>query len=209
VAHRNRIQFLTRLLVEETHRWKSRGKTMRIFDLGCGPAGEIQQFLTNDAISNDAAFTLLDFNDETLEHTDKILRDLQIKFDRRTKIHLIKKSVHQVLKEEAKPGRNQERFELIYCAGLFDYLSDRVCKRLMNIFYSMLEPGGLLVATNVDASNPSRNTMEYLLEWHLTYRTEKQMAALIPDQAPVASADIGSDETGVNLYLQVRKGDAH
>ncbi len=64
---------------------------------------------------------------------------------RTTQIDLIKKSVHQVLKEEAKPGVNPPRYDLIYCAGIFDYLSDRICKRLMNIFYSMLEPGGLLI----------------------------------------------------------------
>jgi extracellular factor (EF) 3-hydroxypalmitic acid methyl ester biosynthesis protein len=205
-AHRNRIKHLSRLLVDETYRWKSAGRPMRIFDLGCGPAGEVQQFLELDEISDYASFTLLDFNDETLDHAGKILQDLQVKFGRRTKIELIKKSVHQLLKEEAKPLSDQQRYEFIYCAGLFDYLSDRICKRLMNIFYAMLAPGGLLIATNVDISNPSRNTMEYLLEWHLTYRGEKQLEALIPDQAPAGSAEIGSDETGVNRYLQVRKG---
>jgi extracellular factor (EF) 3-hydroxypalmitic acid methyl ester biosynthesis protein len=206
-AHRNRIQFLTRLLAEETRRRASRGQPIRIFDLGCGPAGEVQQFLSQDAICNYASFTLLDFNDETLVYTGKVLVDLKSKFDRRTRIDLIKKSVHQFLKEEAKPGLNQSRFDMIYCAGIFDYLSDRICKRLMNIFYSMLEPGGLLVATNVDASNPSRNGMEYLLEWHLTYRSVEQLKALVPDQSPAGSAHIRSDETGVNHYIEVRKSD--
>jgi extracellular factor (EF) 3-hydroxypalmitic acid methyl ester biosynthesis protein len=64
------------------------------------------------------------------------------------------------------------------------------------------------VATNVDASNPSRNTMEYLLEWHLIYRSEEQLKALIPDEAPATSADISYDKTGVNLYFEVRKLDA-
>jgi len=207
-AHRNRIQFLTKLLSEETRRRVSRDQPMRIFDLGCGPAGEIQQFLSEDAVCNHAIFTLLDFNDETLEHTGKVLRDLRSKFGRTTKIDLIKKSVHQVLKEEAKTCANQPRYELIYCAGIFDYLSDRICKRLMNVFYGMLAPGGLLVATNVDASNPSRNGMEYLLEWHLTYRNGEQLKALIPDQAPAGSAQIRCDTTGVNLYIEVRKSDA-
>lgn len=206
-AHRNRIQFLAKLLGEETRRRASRGQPMRIFDLGCGPAREVQQFLSQDAISDHANFTLLDFNDETLEYTGKVLVDLRAKFGRSTKIDLIKKSVHQVLKEEAKPGVNQPRYDLIYCAGVFDYLSDRICKRLMNIFYSMLEPGGLLVATNVDASNPSRNGMEYLLEWHLNYRNVKQLKALVPDQSPAGSAHIRSDETGVNHYIEVRKSD--
>ncbi|MCM3903788.1 MAG: class I SAM-dependent methyltransferase [Pyrinomonadaceae bacterium] len=206
-AHRNRIQHLSKRLIEETRQRQSRGQPIRIFDLGCGPAAEVQQFLSRDAISNHASFTLLDFNDETLEHAGKILRDVRSKFDRSTKIELIKKSVHQILKEEGKPGVNQSRFDLIYCAGLFDYLSDRICKRLMNIFYSMLESGGLLVATNVDASNPSRNTMEYLLEWHLIYRNSEQLKALIPDEAAAGSAQIKSDETGVNLYLEIRKSD--
>ncbi|HEX2230339.1 MAG TPA: class I SAM-dependent methyltransferase, partial [Candidatus Binatia bacterium] len=206
-AHRNRIKYLTRLLVDETCRCKTQGRPMRIFDLGCGPAAEVQQFLESDEVSDYASFTLLDFNDETLDHADKALRELQAKFSRRTKIELVKKSVHQLLKEEGKPALNQQRYDLIYCAGLFDYLSDRICKRLMNIFYSMLAPGGLLVATNVDISNPSRNTMEYLLEWHLTYRGGKQLEALIPDKASACSAKIDSDETGVNLYLQVRKTD--
>ncbi len=71
----------------------------------------------------------------------------------------------------------------------------------------MLEPGGLLIGTNVDASNPSRNGMEYLLEWHLIYRSEEQLKALIPDRAPAEEVHIRSDETGVNLYIEVRKSD--
>ncbi len=114
---------------------------MRIFDLGCGPAWEVQQFLAQDAISNHASFTFVDFNDETLEHVGTVLGDLKCQFERTTRIDLIKKSVHQVLKEEAKPGLNPPHYELIYCAGIFDYLSDRICKRLMNIFYSCWSPG--------------------------------------------------------------------
>ena len=73
----------------------------------------------------------------------------------------------------------------------------------------MLEPGGLLIVTNVDASNPSRTGMEYLLEWHLIYRNVQQLKALMPDEAPQGSANILSDETGVNHYLEVRKFDDH
>jgi extracellular factor (EF) 3-hydroxypalmitic acid methyl ester biosynthesis protein len=206
-AHRNRIQYLTKRLLEETRRRQSLRRTMRIFDLGCGPAWEVQQFLSQDAVSNHASFSLLDFNDETLEHAGTVLEDLKRKFGRITKIDLMKKSVHQFLKEEGKPLPDRPRYDLIYCAGIFDYLSDRICKRLMNIFYSMLEPGGLLIGTNVDTSNPSRNGMEYLLEWHLTYRNGQQLKALIPDEAPTGSARIMSDETGVNHYIEVRKSD--
>ena len=204
-AHRNRIKYLNKLLAQETRRAAHEGHHARIFNLGCGPAGEVQKFLTQDEVCNHASFTLLDFNDETLQHTTKVLEDLRSRFSRRTKIEIVKKSVHQVLKEEVKPGANQQMYDFIYCAGVFDYLSDRICKRLMNIFYGMLEPGGLLVATNVDASNPSRNGMEYLLEWHLIHRNAAQLKNLIPDRAPPGSGHINSEETGVNIYIEVRK----
>jgi extracellular factor (EF) 3-hydroxypalmitic acid methyl ester biosynthesis protein len=205
LAHRNRIHYLTGRLIQETRQRQARREPMRIFDLGCGPAWEVQQFLAGDSASDYASFTLVDFNDETLEHAGSILEGLKAEWKRATKIALLKKSVHQFLKEELKPGLQQPRYEMIYCAGIFDYLSDRVCKRLMNMFYAMLEPGGLLIATNVDASNPSKNGMEYLLEWHLTYRNAQQLTALLPDDAPEGSAQLLSDETGVNRYLEVRK----
>ena len=204
-AHRNRIIYLRERLREETTRMVRQGKVARIFNLGCGPAGEIQKFLAEDDLSDRASFTLLDFNDETLAHTGKLLDDLKRRYSRTTPLHMVKKSVHQVLKDGSRITSDQERYDFVYCAGLFDYLSDRICKRLMNIFYDMLAPGGLLVATNVDASNPNRQTMEYVLEWHLIYRNSEQLNSLNPDNAPPGSFTVKSDNTGVNIYLEVRK----
>ena len=78
------------------------GQTARIFNLGCGPAGEVQNFLSQDEYAIIPSFVLLDFNDETLQHTRKILEDLKNKYDRGTKIEIVKKSVHQVLREESQ-----------------------------------------------------------------------------------------------------------
>jgi extracellular factor (EF) 3-hydroxypalmitic acid methyl ester biosynthesis protein len=204
-AHRNRISYLTKIIARESRRMVRNGQAARIFNLGCGPAGEVQNFLSQDEVCNYTSFVLLDFNDETLQHTRKILEDLKSKYDRETKIEVVKKSVHQVLREESKPGAQQPGYDLVYCAGVFDYLSDRICKRLMDIFYYMLEPGGLFVATNIDASNPSRYGMEYLLDWHLIHRNSEQLYALIPERAQPENAQVKSDETGVNIYVEVRK----
>jgi extracellular factor (EF) 3-hydroxypalmitic acid methyl ester biosynthesis protein len=75
----------------------------------------------------------------------------------------------------------------------------------MNIFYDMLEPGGLLCVTNVDVANPWQKSLEFLLEWHLIHRNSTQLKALIPDRAPNDSARFRSDETGVNIFIEVRK----
>ena len=84
-------------------------------------------------------------------------------------------------------------------------MSDRICKRLMNIFYDLLAPGGLLIATNVDASKPFRHSMEFFLEWHLICRSQQQLAGLNPDKAPPGSFSVRNEETGVNVFIEVRK----
>ena len=113
--------------------------------------------------------------------------------------------MHQLLKEAGRPDPEAGRYDLVYCAGLFDYLSDRICQRLMNILYDQVAPGGLLISTNVDPSNPLRNGMEYLLEWHLIYRDQQQMKLLHPTASGPGDIRTLSDESGVNIYLEVRK----
>ena len=43
----------------------------------------------------------------------------------------------------ATQGGEEEftNYDILYCAGLFDYLSQRVCKRLVDLFCTMVRPG--------------------------------------------------------------------
>jgi extracellular factor (EF) 3-hydroxypalmitic acid methyl ester biosynthesis protein len=204
-GHRNRVVYLTNKLVEETWRCTRLGRSSRVLNLGCGPAMEVQNFLTHEELCDRANLTLLDFNDETLAHTGRILNEIKMKNRRMTQINLLKKSVHQILKEYSRPQPAGGEYDFIYCAGLFDYLNDKICRRLMSIFYSLLAPGGLLVATNVDASNPIRNTMEYIFEWHLVYRDAAQFESLRPEEAPPGSYTVRAETTGSNIFIEVRK----
>jgi len=206
-AHRNRIKYLAKKLEEETRRVHGLGRRAKIFNLGCGPAKEIQDFMREQDISDRADFSLLDFNDETIEHATGLLMESRKTHRRETGLNFFKKSVHQILKEAARPGQEMMpgTYDLVYCAGLFDYMSDRICKRLMNIFYDLLAPGGLLIATNVDASKPFRHSMELILEWHLICRNQAQFAALNPERAGPGQFTVTHEQTGVNVFIEVRK----
>ena len=204
LAHRNRIRYLTERLHEEVERAAAQGRKARIYNLGCGPAQEIQNFLSIDDLSSEMDATLLDFNDETLDNTSQTLEAIRQRYQRTCTIHLEKKSVHQLLKEGGRVI-SSAKYDVVYCAGLFDYLSDRICRRLLEIFYDLVAPGGLLIATNVHPSNPWRNWMEYLAEWHLVYRDEDQFMRLAPTKAPAGATVVKADETGVNIFMEVRK----
>jgi extracellular factor (EF) 3-hydroxypalmitic acid methyl ester biosynthesis protein len=206
-AHRNRIKYLTAKLAVEAGRVVRPGRRLRVLNLGCGPAKEVRDYMGEHEISNETSFTLLDFNEETLEHAGALIESARAKHGRTTEIDLRKRSVHQILKDASKPGSDMTpgSYDFIYCAGLFDYMSDRICKRLMNIFYDLLAPGGLLIATNVDASKPFRHSMEFILEWHLICRNQQQLAALNPDKAPPGAFTVTRESTGVNIFIEVRK----
>jgi extracellular factor (EF) 3-hydroxypalmitic acid methyl ester biosynthesis protein len=212
-AHRNRVAYLERRLHDETSRVLKQGRVPRVFNLACGPAAEVLRFLRGEGPAENAQLTLLDFNDETLQHLRRALEEVTRGRTCRSSVQLVKKSVHQMLKESAKSVGlpRQEQYDFVYCAGLFDYLSDQVCRRLMSLCYDLLAPGGLLLATNVsDAVNslhPFRYSMEYILDWHLIYRDRAALAGLAPERAPADGVSLLSEVSGVDLFVEVRKPD--
>jgi extracellular factor (EF) 3-hydroxypalmitic acid methyl ester biosynthesis protein len=205
-AHRNRIEFLKRRLIEETATATRAGRTARILDLGCGPAREIQDFLAESELSNHAEFTLMDFNEETLQHAAQALRQKQQQYRRNFSVQLVKRSVQQLLKDMVRADgiSRGNKFDFIYCAGLFDYLPDRTCKQLMTLFYQSLAPKGLVLTTNVSPFSPNRGSLELILDWHLIYRDAARVVELRPHGLSRDSACVSSDDTGVNVFLEVR-----
>ncbi|HSU55749.1 MAG TPA: class I SAM-dependent methyltransferase, partial [Candidatus Dormibacteraeota bacterium] len=206
-AHRNRIEFLCDTLLKETLRVSRAGRETRIYNIGCGPAHEVQQFLAEQPLSSNSVFTLVDFNEETIQYSQAQINQVCSRSGRVVRVNFVKRSVQAILKESgrtiARPPN--EQYDMVYCAGLFDYLSDPICRRLLAIMYDWLGPGGLLIATNVHPSNPMRKGMEHLLDWHLIYRTAPQLLSLKPRQVSDDAARSFSDHTGVNVFLELRK----
>jgi extracellular factor (EF) 3-hydroxypalmitic acid methyl ester biosynthesis protein len=206
VAHRNRIDFLVDLLRNECRARVASGKT-RVFNLACGPAVEVQRFLRECDESDLAEIDLLDFNAETLEYTRARINEARMSGGRETQVRYFQRSVHQLLRAATQGGEEDfNGYDIVYCAGLFDYLSQRVCKRLVELFCTMVRPNGRVIVTNVAASNPRKAWMEYVMEWNLIYRDTKDMENLVPDNQPVTSFSVKSDSTGVNLFLEIEIG---
>ena len=196
---------LVNRLMEETRRARPINDPVRILNIGCGPAVEVSRFLACSELSNACHFTLMDFNEQTLAHARKHLEQARSAHGRRTKFEWKHKSIHELLRNAAQSRNAVPEFDLVYCAGLYDYLTDRVCSRLTSLFYGMVKPGGLVVATNVHPSNPVRYYMEFLVEWYLVYRDEAKMQALARG---MPRPQITTDETGVNVFMDLRKPEA-
>lgn len=205
-AHRNRIQMLVDTFKEEVRRKLAKTRPVDVLCVGCGPAREVERFIREEPACEKFRFNLLDFEERTLQYTRRRMAQAMKEKNRDVEINYLHKSIHQLLKEVARQQKKSKKvkssYDLVYCAGLFDYLSDRVCKKLVELFYQWNRPDGLVVCTNVHPNNPDRHSMEHLLEWNLKYRDEGDMKELAPDEG---ERDIELDPTGVNIFLKIRK----
>jgi extracellular factor (EF) 3-hydroxypalmitic acid methyl ester biosynthesis protein len=212
LAHRNRLSALVGYLRDESIRVSRWNRPPRILNLGCGPALEVASFLQGAPLGCEPEFTLIDFNEETVRHVTSDLAEVCRRHGRHPVVRSIQRSVSQLLKEGVKARGLvvPTGCDLVYCAGLFDYLTDEVCELLLRVLYGLLVPGGLLLVTNVDASLNSsrgfRNSMEYMLDWKLVFRTGRALEALGAKTADdSAERRVESDLTGVNNFLTIRK----
>jgi extracellular factor (EF) 3-hydroxypalmitic acid methyl ester biosynthesis protein len=201
-AVRNRVGYLNARIIEEASRLAIRRAGVNIFCVACGPAWEAVNFVADHPLANQASIELLDFNEETLRRTEKNMAQTIQKHNRRTKVKTVKNSVQNLLRNK---GRRAGEFDLVYCSGLYDYLSDSVCLALNNQLYEMLAPGGLLVVGNFATDTPGRNLMEHLMDWFLIYRNQRELLALAPEPAGADNCRVRSEAAAANLFLEARK----
>jgi SAM-dependent methyltransferase len=71
------------------------------------------------------------------------------------------------------------RFDLIYAAGLYDYLDDTTAARLTRGMFSALKPGGRLLFANFCTGIADYGFMDAFMDWRLILRDEAEMQVLI------------------------------
>jgi extracellular factor (EF) 3-hydroxypalmitic acid methyl ester biosynthesis protein len=114
-----------------------------------------------------------------------------------------KGSVRQILAGRIDAGR----FDLVYAAGLFDYLAAPVAAALACRLFEMTHPGGTMLIPNFLPAAPDRGYMESFMDWQLTYRDHAEMRSLVDALPPTSVADfkIFDDDDETIVFLQVRK----
>jgi extracellular factor (EF) 3-hydroxypalmitic acid methyl ester biosynthesis protein len=191
------------------------GAPARVLALAAGPAIELRHVLANPPpITRPLELILLDQDESAHETAHGHLMRLLVERHRRTlpiTLTCLHFSVRQLLapqspEERHVASRTVADLDLVYSAGLYDYLSDRIAARLSRLMYSRLRAGGRLLMGNLVAAPDTTWMMEYVLGWELRYRTEDSMLALATGLSPVpASVRITRDETGHCIFLDVAR----
>lgn len=97
-------------------------------------------------------------------------------------------------------GRDDAKYDLIYSAGLFDYLPAKTASGLLDRLLGMLTPSGRLIVGNYTPENYGRGYMEGMMGWSLLYRSEAELEAFLQ---PEREHRMYRDEPGNVVYLEV------
>jgi extracellular factor (EF) 3-hydroxypalmitic acid methyl ester biosynthesis protein len=94
---------------------------------------------------------------------------------------------------------------LVYAAGLYDYLEADLARALTATLFQMLAPGGRLLIANFTPATHDAAFMEAFMDWRLVYRTAPEVLALA-DEVPhgcVAAIEQFYDDNGHVAYMRV------
>ena len=151
-------------LIDEVVANQGVGK-VRILSIAAGHLreAELSSTLKNGEV---AEFIALDQDKESLEIIERDYAQYGVS--------VRQSSVFQLLKNRD----DLAGFDLVYAAGLFDYLEQPTAKRLVERMHDLLHPGGKLLIANFTHNIPDAGYMETFMDWWLIYRNEDEMVSL-------------------------------
>jgi SAM-dependent methyltransferase len=190
--HRNKVQLQADLILKCCRSKKA----PRVLSLGCGGARDLR--MIGSLLENsDAEFVLCDSDPDALEFARA---QLGVLADRSTFVH---GKVPRVVNRLKSLGK----FDLVVAGGLFDYLPDRWIELMLSeIWRGLLNEHGQLFFTNIAVDNPYRVWMEYLADWSLIERSEKDIERLCRDAGiDDCAISITRDETNLALMISVHR----
>jgi hypothetical protein len=109
----------------------------------------------------------------------------------------------RILKGGAKLGK----FDLIYAAGIYDYLDVNVAREVTHCLFDLLNPGGELFIANFLPGGVDLAYMESVMDWWLIYRTLPEIEGTadgIP-KSQVAARRLFEDGEKVIGYLSLTR----
>lgn len=173
--------------------WEDQNQSheIRVLNIGCGPSRDVFEYLDNHPNSR-AIFECVDHEPKAIAYAKDVCRSF----------------LDRIEFQQANAFRYQPACppNLIWSAGLFDYLNNRLATSLLRRLWRWLPPGGELVVGNFSPANSTRAFMELLGGWMLHHRTEGDLASLarqagIPDNA----IRIEHESEKVNLFLHAKR----
>ncbi|MCX5693249.1 MAG: PilZ domain-containing protein [Candidatus Omnitrophica bacterium] len=168
--------------------------SVRILSVASGSARELIELVEEGKIDKPLSFDCLDVELEAFEYIKKNLekilpenkKNLNIRFIQADFLDLIKgRDIHDLFK----------KYDFVYSTGVFDYLTDRIARRLISYLFGLLDNNASLIVTNVRKDDYHRAYYEMLGGWKLIHRSDKEVLAWADEIKENCFAELVNPET--------------
>jgi hypothetical protein len=179
------------------------GEPLLATSLGCGSAPEVSQVLADPQARRPVSFTLIDQDAQALTCAYRKAFPLINEPGRQAQVNCLHLSFSQLLSGVANFA-DAPLQDLVYCAGLLDYLPMQQAQMIVAGLYSRVKPGGTLIIGNMKSDTNNVWALGFVLDWELIYRDEAQMREMAA-LTKAAEVDVRLDPTGYNYMMFVKK----
>jgi SAM-dependent methyltransferase len=167
-----------------------------VLNLASGPCRDVSEALTRveKIIHKQSLFHCVDMDESAIVYARNILN----KQSTLAKIQFENANVFNF--------RPHQKYNLVWSAGLFDYLDDRLATLLLKKMWRWTKAGGEIIFGNFHHRNPSRNYMEWGGGWFLNHRTEEDIFRICKLAGiPLEFVHIDADQLGVCMFCVISK----
>lgn len=191
VLMRQQLETLSKKRLKEKKRFK-------IMNLACGPSRELFDFLKECDYTEKIDALCVDIDTEALHYSNQNVNN----FPHSASVRYMTENL--VKWGLGKVSHDIGNMDLIYSAGLFDYLEPRLFCKLVDKCHQHLEPGGSLLIGNFTPYDDML-LMDHLLHWKLIYRTREELTELFSKTKFGKEITILSEPAQVNLFVLADK----
>jgi extracellular factor (EF) 3-hydroxypalmitic acid methyl ester biosynthesis protein len=180
------------------------GRPTKIASIGAGPAREVEEFLVRHAAGQAISFTLIDQDEDALAFANERIAKAALPWAANVRVQCRYVSFRDLLSDPELLAELKSH-DLIYSAGLFDYLPDRIAIPTIHQLFSLLCDGGRLVIGNAAEAPDVKWVPEFILDWHMIYRTHDQMHGLAAALDPPRKIEVERDASNTWHFLVVKR----
>lgn len=164
---------------------KNLGPGSSVLNLASGPCRDLAEYYSQSETAIDIDCVELDV--KAIEYSRSILCNEE-------PVRFMQSNVFKFMPEQS--------YDLIWSAGLFDYLTDKEFRTLLRRFSGFVNPGGSLLVGNFNTDILSQDYMEFG-GWNLNYRDKNHLLSLA-DDIQATEITVEAEPLNVNLFLNIK-----
>lgn len=187
-AVRNRKDYFKQLILQKL---ESKNE-VKLLNVASGPARDLLELYTEKPEEKKLETVCVEMDHHAIAYAEKLTAAYA------NDIRFINRNIFKF--------DTEEKFDVIWSAGLFDYFDNKAFVYVLNKFRNWIGGAGEIIIGNFnEGHNPSREYMELFGNWYLHHRSEKELLALAMEAGFSSSQlSIGNEEENVNLFLHIK-----